>query len=85
MLLIVIMNQVDSFLVPFPQDPKYHLIKEQERFNRAVREIRSRVESPFSEFKVKFIALEKPFGEGELQHNYLLSIAAGVHNESMIY
>ena len=73
-----------KFEVPFANINKFPLTKEQERYNRAVRAIRSRVESPFSVWKKTFKALDLPFSEGEDQQNKLVQIAAGVFNESKI-
>ena len=74
-----------KFLVQFEKDPKFSLTKEQERWNSSLRAIRSRLESPFSQMKTKFAALGRPFSEGDDQHIKLLTIAAGVHNDSLAH
>ena len=77
-------NQKAKDNIEVDKDGCFPLTKEQERFNNAVITIRSRVESPFSELKNRFIGLKLPFGEGEKQHQYLIQLATGIHNESLI-
>ena len=54
--------------------------KSQKIERRALKAIRSRIESPFGEIKNKFISLSKPFGESKKQQSYVVEFAFGVHN-----
>jgi hypothetical protein len=49
-------------------------------YNRDQRHARARIESTIGELKKRFESLAKPWFESEKQQNYLVSIAAGVHN-----
>lgn len=77
------------FLTPVPKPSKKRkrdeediavLTTQQVRWNRAVRSARARVESPFGIFQSLFRALENPWPEDKSQLEYLVFIAAGIHN-----
>ena len=59
---------------------KTSLTKEKKEYRKAVIETRTRVESPFSAICQKFEALKYPFAEDEVQLEYLVKTAIGVHN-----
>jgi hypothetical protein len=65
---------------PRPGQGRTKLTKAQKTFNSHLTALRARVESPYGSFKTMFAALGKPFAENEQQHDYLVLIAAGVHN-----
>lgn len=79
-----------KFYVPVPKPPKRKkddtmvnlsvLTKEQQAKNKAIRQARARVESPFGEVKQKWAALSSPWGESESQLDSLVFLAFGIHN-----
>lgn len=56
------------------------LTKAQEKFNKQINEIRSRVENLFGIEVRKFDALKKPWWEGKIQQDYFVWFVTGVHN-----
>lgn len=78
-----------TFITPIKKKPRKRkcgqeqiesLTKEQQRWNDAVKDARARVETPFGIFQMYFKSLTKPWTEDEDQLDYLIKIAAGVHN-----
>jgi len=56
------------------------LTKKQKQRNKKVRAVRSRIEAPFGNLKLKFKSLALKFGEDIEQLEYRVFFAAGVHN-----
>eukprot|EP01133_Synstelium_polycarpum_P020418 gene20418-24500_t len=79
-----------TFLVPYPKktkgkrevdgDHSAGLDDRHANYNRIVRSVRARVESPFGLMKRRFAALNGPFGEEEIQLKYLVNFASVVEN-----
>lgn len=76
-----------KFLVPYSaaghkrKRDNSDLSERQKSYNQAVREVRSRVESPFGLMKQRFKALDDVFYEDETQLGYLFQFACGVENK----
>jgi len=78
------------FLVPYPKSNKKRKRQEnnedqdldplQKNYNKIVRSVRARVESPFGLMKQRFKALNGPFWEDEVQMKKLVYFAAVIEN-----
>jgi len=78
------------FLSPYPSkkrggtkrvaDENGDLDQLQENYNKIVRNVRARVESPFGLIKQRFKALKAPFSEDDSQLKYLVTFASHVEN-----
>ena len=62
------------------EDTDTPLSKKQSEYNENHRIARARVETPFALIKTKIESLNVPFQEGEIQLDYLVFLAAGIHN-----
>lgn len=82
-----------KFYVPFPEvtyndgsgNKVLKLTKEQQKFNKAVKAARSRVESPFGLMKQNWKSLSKPWYRDEKCQNFLVTYIIGIHNASLAY
>ena len=59
------------------------LTQEEEKWNKQIRLIRQRVESPFGIIKGKWGSLKTPFAEDEHQLDSLVKFALGVYNRTI--